>query len=349
MRLLVATDAWRPQINGVVRTYERLVEELPRLGASVEVLGPSEFRTVPCPTYPQISLAVPDSQRCADLIARVKPDAIHVATEGPVGWMVRSYCRRRGLPFTTSFHTMFPEYIRARFGVPCRFTYALLRHFHRPSAGIMVATRSLRQSLAGRGFRNVMPWTRGVDARLFRPRAVRRFGEGPVFLYAGRVAVEKNLDAFLSLKLPGRKVVVGDGPLLADLIARYPDACFMGALSGLELAEAYASADVFVFPSLADTFGIVMLEAMASGVPVAAFPVTGPVDVVRPGVSGVLGDDLKAAAQQALHLDRAAVRAAASDYTWDATARLFLDNVEAALFRRRGRPVPARRRAAFAG
>lgn len=349
MRILVATDAWRPQVNGVVRTYERLADELPRLGVNIEVLGPGNFSTVPCPTYPQIALAIPDRKRCEQRIAGIRPDAIHIATEGPVGWMARAYCRRRGLPFTTSFHTMFPEYVKARWRIPLAATYHLLKQFHRPGSGMMVATRSLRQALTARGFRNVMPWTRGVDGDLFRPRDVRRFGAGPVFLYAGRVAVEKNLDAFLSLTLPGRKVVVGDGPLLAELMARYPDVLFTGALTGVALAEAYASADVLVFPSLADTFGIVMLEAMACGVPVAAFPVTGPNDVVRPGVSGILSDDLEAAALQALALRRGPVRTAALDYTWDATARMFLDNVESALFRKRGRPIPARRRAAFAG
>lgn len=349
MRILVATDAWRPQVNGVVRTYERLAEELPRLGASVSILGPSDFSTFPCPTYPEIALAVPNSKRCAELIDAAAPQAIHIATEGPVGWMARAYCRRRRLPFTSSFHTMFPEYIKARFGVPVGATYAVLRRFHRASSGVMVATRSLRQTLTARGFRRVMPWTRGVDAQLFRPRDVRQFGDGPVFLYAGRVAIEKNLDAFLSLELPGQKVVVGDGPYLPDLQARYPTVIFTGALVSETLAEAYASADVFVFPSVADTFGIVMLEAMASGVPVAAYPVTGPADVVREGVSGVLANDLREAAVGALALDRASVRAAAVDYTWEGAARVFLENVESALFRKRGCPVPARARVLLAG
>jgi glycosyltransferase involved in cell wall biosynthesis len=349
MRILIATDAWRPQVNGVVRTYERLAEELPRLGVTVEVLGPGDFATLPCPTYPQIALAIPDRERCAKRIAAIRPDAIHIATEGPVGWMTRAYCRRRGLPFTTSYHTMFPEYVHARWRIPLGATYRVLKRFHRPGSGMMVATRSLRQALTMRGFRNVMPWTRGVDSDLFRPRDVRRFGPGPVFLYAGRVAVEKNLDAFLSLALPGRMVVVGDGPMLAGLRTQYPDVTFTGALTGLALAEAYASADVFVFPSVADTFGIVMLEAMACGVPVAAYPVTGPGDVVNDGLSGILSTDLRQAALAALTLRRGQVRAAALGYTWEATARNFLDNVEGALFRRRGRPVPARHRHAFAG
>lgn len=342
MRILVATDAWRPQVNGVVRTYEQLAQELPRLGTHLEVLSPSVFRTLPCPTYPQISLAIPDRRACAGFIDRVKPDAIHIATEGPVGLMARSYCLRRRLPFTTSFHTKFPDYFAHRFAIPEFMTYAALRRFHSAGAGMMVATRSLRQALAERGFRNIMPWTRGVDLSIFRPRNVRRFGPSPVFLYAGRVAVEKNLEAFLRLDLPGPKVLVGDGPQLAELQAKYPSVHFTGALTGEDLAEAYASADVFVFPSLTETFGIVMLEAMASGLPVAALPVTGPIDIVNDGVSGILSNDLHQAAIGALALDRGAVRRAAENYTWDAVARMFVDNVERALFVQRGRPVPTR-------
>ncbi|MDO9381449.1 MAG: glycosyltransferase family 1 protein [Hyphomicrobiaceae bacterium] len=345
MRILVATDAWRPQVNGVVRTYEQLSEQLPGIGAAVELLAPDRFRTLPCPTYPQIALAVPDRDRCARFIDGAKPDAIHIATEGPVGLMARAYCLRRRLPFTTSFHTKFPEYFERRFAVPGAWTYALLRRFHNAGAGTMVATRSLRQALAERGFRNLLPWTRGVDMSLFRPSGVRRFGEQRVFLYAGRVAVEKDIAAFLELDLPGAKVVVGDGPQLDELTARYPGVVFTGALSGRELADAYASADVFVFPSVTETFGIVMLEAMACGVPVAALPVTGPIDVVTQGVSGILSHNLREAALAALALDRVAVRRAAEAYTWDAAARLFVENVERALFVQRGRPLPLR----FAG
>lgn len=349
MRILVATDAWRPQVNGVVRTYEQLARELPRCGADLEILAPDRFRTLPCPTYPQISLALPDRSLCARLIDDIKPDAIHIATEGPVGLMARAYCRRRRLPFTTSFHTKFPEYFERKFAIPNVLTYGLLRRFHHAGAGVMVATRSLRQTLSDRGFRNIMPWTRGVDMSLFRPSNARRFGPQRVFLYTGRVAVEKNIEAFLDLDLPGLKVVVGDGPQLGELKTRYPAVLFMGALTGRDLAESYASADVFVFPSVTETFGIVMLEAMACGVPVAALPVTGPIDVVTQGVSGILSADLRQAALAALALDRATVRRAAESYTWEAAARLFLDNVERALFVQRGRPVPLRRRAAFAG
>lgn len=343
MRILVATDAWRPQVNGVVRTYEQLAERLPRLGASLEILSADAFRTLPCPTYPQIRLALPDRDLCAKTIDAMRPDAIHIATEGPVGLMARAYCRRRGLPFTTSFHTKFPEYFARRFAIPAGWTYAALRRFHNAGAGMMVATRSLRLALGRRGFRRILPWTRGVDVDVFRPHAVRRFGNGPVFLYAGRVAVEKNLPAFLDLALPGTKVVVGDGPQLDELRTRYPAVKFTGALHARELAEAYASADVFVFPSRTETFGIVMLEAIASGVPVAAYPVTGPADVVADGVSGILHPDLKQAAMAALALDRERVRQAANVYTWDGSARLFLENVERALFVQCGRAVPLRR------
>jgi len=342
MRILVATDAWRPQINGVVRTYERVLAELDALGVETAVLAPDEFRTVPCPTYPEIRLAIPGYAHVVERLGRVKPDAVHIATEGPVGWMARAYCLRRNIPFTTSFHTRFPDYLKARFRFPERWTYAAQRFFHNAGAGMMVATDSLARDLDRRGFRRIFPWTRGVDTQLFRPRNVRAFGDGPVFLYVGRVAVEKNLPAFLDLDLPGRKVVVGIGPMLDELKARYPDVLFAGARSGEELAEAYASADVFVFPSRTDTFGMVLLEAMASGLPVAAFPVTGPLDLIKPGVSGLLDDDLGRAARMALSLDRAAIRSVAEAYGWEACARLFLQHVEAAVLAKHGRRTNAR-------
>lgn len=346
---MVASDAWRPQVNGVVRTYEQLSQRLPELGAHLQVLSPDRFKTYPCPTYPQISLAIPNKRLCAEIIDAAKPDVIHIATEGPVGLMARAYCQRRNLPFTTSFHTKFPEYFSRKFYLPEAVTYTLLRHFHNSGCGVMAATRSLRKSLRQRGFRNIMPWTRGVDTSLFRPRPVRRFGDGPVFLYTGRVAGEKNIIAFLKLDLPGTKVVVGDGPQLTDLKSAFPDVTFTGALTGEPLAESYASADVFVFPSVTETFGIVMLEAMASGVPVAALPATGPLDVVKPGVSGIVSSNLRQAAIDALKIDRSQVRRSAEAYTWDAASRLFLENVERALFVKRGRPVPVRSRTALAG
>ncbi|WP_295559762.1 glycosyltransferase family 1 protein [uncultured Hyphomicrobium sp.] len=331
MRILLATDAWVPQINGVVRTYQRLAHELELIGSELVVLGPQNFRCVPCPSYPEIGLAVPDWKRCARLIEEAQVDAIHIATEGPVGWMARAYCKRRRLPFTTSFHTRFADYVSARWPVPESWVYAFQRRFHKRSAGMMVATESLAADLRRRGFERLLPWTRGVDTQLYRPGTARLFGDGSVFLYAGRVAVEKNIETFLKLELPGVKVVVGDGPQLAELEARYPSVVFTGVREGEGLAACYASADVFVFPSLTDTFGMVMLEAMASGLPVAAFPVIGPKDLITQGVSGILDNDLGAAVLAARGLDRARVRQAALAFRWEAAAKLFLANIESAL------------------
>lgn len=331
MRVLLATDAWTPQVNGVVKTYLRLREELERMGGEFVVIEPGQFRCIPCPSYPQIPLAIPSRSRAARLIEDAQADTIHIATEGPIGWMVRGWCIRHGVPFTTSFHTRFADYVSARWPVPEAWGYAFQRRFHGESAGVMVATRSLAADLAGRGFARLQPWTRGVDMDVFQPSTARLFGEGPVSLYVGRVAVEKNIEAFLDLDLPGRKVVVGDGPQLAELSARYPSVTFTGVLHGADLSAAYASADVFVFPSRTDTFGMVLLEAIASGVPVAAFPATGPKDVIVPGVSGVLDEDLGAAVLGALSLDREGVRRAAEAFTWRAAAQLFLDNIEGAL------------------
>lgn len=344
MRILVATDAWRPQVNGVVRTYERLSEEAGKLGAELDFLTPAEFHTVPAPTYPEIRLSVPGFWRVRQRFAQAMPDAVHIATEGPVGWMARAHCLAKRIPFTTSFHTRFPEYLKPRFGIPESLTYSLMRSFHNAGAGVMVATASLAQELSNRGFDRILPWTRGVDTELFAPRATRRFGDGPVFLTVGRVAVEKNIAAFLDLDLPGRKVVVGDGPQLSELRARYPDVLFTGKRLGADLAECYASADVFVLPSRTETFGIVQLEAMASGLPVAAFPVTGPVDLITPGVTGFMSEDLASAARDALMIDRAVVRAKAMDFSWENATRLFLGNIESAQFARLGRRVPARRK-----
>lgn len=330
MRILVASDAWHPQVNGVVRTYERLSVELAALGVDMTVLAPHEFRTLPCPTYPEIRLALPGLRRIAARFEAARPDAVHIATEGPIGWMARRYCRARGIRFTTSFHTRFPEYLSQRFAVPTPWTVAVLRRFHNAGAGLMVATPSLGRELESLGFERVLPWTRGIDTELFHPRPVRLFGEGPVFLYVGRIASEKNIEGFLDLELPGRKVVVGSGPLLEELRARYPDVAFVGKQTGEALAECYASADVFVFPSRTDTFGMVLLEAMASGLPVAALPVCGPKDIITDGVTGVLSDDLRRAALGALRLDRARVVAKAAEYSWGYAARLFLANITSA-------------------
>lgn len=343
MRILVATDAWHPQVNGVVRTYERLSRELQLIGVETQFLTPQEFGTLPCPTYPEIRLAVPRPRLVAERFRDVAPTAVHIATEGPIGWMARRHCLRAGIAFTTSFHTRFPDYVEQRSGIPSAWSWALERRFHNAGAGIMVATESLARELASRGFERILPWTRGVDTARFRPRPVRRFGPGPVFLYVGRVAVEKNLEAFLLLDLPGIKVVVGDGPARAALASRHRDVCFVGRRSGEDLAECYASADVFVFPSRSDTFGIVLLEAMASGLPVAAFPVSGPIDLVTPGRTGYLAEDLRAAALAALTLDRSAIRAAILAYGWETAARMFLANIETAIVACSGRHKPARR------
>ncbi len=332
-RLLIATDAWHPQINGVVRTFEHMIEELGPFGVEVTMLGPTNFRTVPCPTYPEIRLTIARPKTVRDTIAAARPDHIHIATEGPLGFTARRWCLSTGRIFTTSFHTKFPEYLRQRAPIPESWTYAWLRRFHNAGAGCMVATPSLEKDLGARGFRNLMRWTRGVDAELFRPR---RQGDtllglpGPVFLYVGRVAPEKNIGAFLSLDLPGSKVVVGDGPALANLKAAHPDVHFLGFREGEALAEAYRSADVFVFPSKTDTFGIVLLEALASGLPVAAYPVTGPSDVIGKEGIGVLDEDLGKAALAALDIPADRCRAYAVAHGWRESAQQFFDNILAA-------------------
>jgi glycosyltransferase involved in cell wall biosynthesis len=330
MRILIATDAWYPQVNGVVRTYERLAQELPKLGAEVSFLVPSRFRTLPCPTYPEIRLSLVSPGAVARYVDEVRPDFIHIATEGPIGLMMRRYCRKMKRPFTTSYHTRFPEYVSARLPIPESWGYSFQRRFHNAAAAIFVATQSVEDDLKARGFERMMRWTRGVDVDLFGPRNVRLFGEKPVFLYVGRVAVEKNIKAFFDLDLPGRKVVVGSGPQAAELERRYPEVLFTGPKEGEALAEAYASADVFVFPSLTDTFGLVLLEALACGVPVAAYPVCGPKDVITDPAAGVLNADLQAAALKALTLDREAARAHALNYSWENSAREFVENVLAA-------------------
>lgn len=330
MRVLVATDAWHPQVNGVVRTYERLALEAPSFGFEVCFLAPPHFRTLPLPTYPEIRLALAGPRAIAGHIEAARPDFIHIATEGPIGFMTRRYCRKTKWPFTTSYHTRFPEYVSARLPVPEGWCYALQRRFHNGAAGTFVATPSLATELEARGFTRLMPWSRGVDTELFKPRNVRQFGPPPVFLYVGRIAVEKNVRAFLDLDLPGRKVVVGGGPQAAELARLYPDVLFAGPRDGEALAEAYASADAFVFPSLTDTFGLVLLEALAAGLPVAAYPTTGPIDVITDKRAGVLDTDLRAAALKALELDREAARAHALRFSWENSARQFVDNVLAA-------------------
>jgi glycosyltransferase involved in cell wall biosynthesis len=327
MRILVATDAWHPQINGVVRSLSMMAEAAKTFGVDVSFLSPQSFRTFAMPSYPDLRVAVPYPARIARLIADARPDSIHIATEGPIGLLVRRYCRKQGLPFTSSFHTRFPEYVSARLPVPESWIWAALRAFHRPSKAVMAATPALASELRMRGFRNVVLWPRGVDARQFHPRTVDLGLPRPVFLCVGRVAVEKNLEAFLDLDLPGTKVIVGDGPALIALARKYPQAVFLGARQGEALAEAYAAADVFVFPSKTDTFGLVLLEALASGLPVAAFPVTGPRDVIGSAPVGALHDDLRIACLSALHISPRACLAFAVEHTWEASARAFVENI----------------------
>jgi glycosyltransferase involved in cell wall biosynthesis len=329
MRVLVATDAWHPQVNGVVRTLATMAEAAKSLGVEVSFLTPLSFRTFAMPGYRDLRLALPYQAKIARLIAEARPDSIHIATEGPIGILVRRYCRKLGLPFTTSFHTRFPDYIAARLPVPESWIWAALRAFHGPSRAVMAATPALATELRMRGFRNVVLWPRGVDGSQFHPRAVDLGLPRPVFLCVGRVAVEKNLEAFLDLDLPGTKVIVGDGPARASLARKYPKAVFLGARQGEALAEAYAGADVFVFPSKTDTFGLVLLEALASGLPVAAFPVTGPRDVIGNAPVGVLNGDLRAACLSALHISPQACLAFAAKHTWEASARAFIDNIAA--------------------
>jgi glycosyltransferase involved in cell wall biosynthesis len=332
MKILVATDAWHPQVNGVVRTLAHVAREARALGAKLTFLNPDAFLTLPLPSYPEIRLALPSPGAVERRLDTIRPGAIHIATEGPLGYAMRRVCIRRGLPFTTSFHTRLPDYVAERLPVPGRwsadFTWAWLRRFHAPGAAVLVATPTLAAELAARGFHQVKLWTRGVDANLFRPRSGAALDlPRPIFLAVGRVAVEKNLEAFLKLDLPGTKVVVGDGPARTQLSRRYPNAVFLGARRGEALAEIYASADVFVFPSLTDTFGLVLLEALASGVPVAAFPVTAPRDVIGEAPVGVLHEDLRRACLDALEVSRAVCREFALSMTWERSARLFVQHV----------------------
>lgn len=326
MRILVATDAWHPQVNGVVRTLTMMAQAAEQIGVEVDFLTPQSFRTFALPGYRDLRLALPGPWRIGKLIDAARPDCIHIATEGPIGFLVRRYCCKHNLPFTTSFHTRFPEYVSARLPIPEAWVWAILRAFHGPSRAVMAATPALAAELRARGFRNVALWPRGVDTSLFRPRHVDLCLPEPVFLCVGRLAVEKNLEAFLDLDLPGTKLIVGDGPARASLERKYPDAVFLGARHGEELAKIYAGADVFVFPSRTDTFGLVLLEALASGLPVAAFPVTGPRDVIGTSPVGVLSDDLGNACLDALGIPRKACVAFAARYTWESSARIFVEH-----------------------
>jgi len=327
MRLVIVSDAWQPQVNGVVRTLERVAGEMLALGDAVEVIGPDRFRTFAMPGYGEIRLAFRPRAALRRMLDEARPEVMHIATEGPLGIAARSICAERGWRFTTSLHTLFAEYVNARTGIPASWIWALLRRFHNAGVGTFAATQSLREELAHRGFERILPWTRGVDLLLFQDGA-RDAWTGlprPIFLYAGRVAVEKNIAAFLNLELPGTKVVVGDGPQRSSLQASYPSVHFAGWRHGEALAQAYRGGDVMVFPSRTDTFGLVLLEAMACGTPIAAFPVMGPRDVVGPG--GVLDEDLRRACLAALDVPRHAARSQAERFSWPACAAAFRDQL----------------------
>ena len=338
MKIAIATDAWFPQVNGVVRTLAATVAELDRRGHEVELITPDRFRTIPLPGYGSIDLALAPRFTARRLLHAFAPDIVHIPTEGPIGWSARGWCLKHGVPFTTAFHTRFPEYAAVRTGLSAERFWPLMRHFHARSRAVLVATASLEQELAGRGIERTRRWTRGIDHWQFRPDgeklAVLADLPRPILLSVGRVAPEKNLAAFLSLDLPGTKVVIGDGPALAALRARFPAAHFLGALHGEALAAAYRAADCFVFPSLTDTFGLVMIEALACGVPVAAFPVTGPLDVLGPqgrgndddfpARVGCLDRDLEVAIGRALTMDRSAAAVFARRFTWEAATDQFL-------------------------
>jgi glycosyltransferase involved in cell wall biosynthesis len=329
MRVLIATDAWHPQINGVVRTLTALEASARKLGVDVEFISPQGFCSIPAPTYPGLRLALPNPHAVARRVEEIEPDAIHIATEGPIGLMTRAYCLRRRLRFTTSYTTRFPEYISARWAVPEVLSYVVLRRFHAPASVTMVSTASLAAALSQHGFQHLGMWTRGVDTELFAPgRAAALDLPRPIFLTAGRIAIEKNLAAFLSLRLPGSKVVIGEGPQEAELRRRFPEAHFVGLMEGAALASTIAAADVFVFPSRTDTFGIVQLEALACGVPVAAFPVMGPQDVIGGHPVGILDDDLRLACLRALSLSREACRAFALNYSWENSALQFVGHLK---------------------
>jgi len=329
MRLAIVSDAWRPQINGVARTLAALQDGLTVAGHEAVALTPKLFRTLPCPTDPEVHLAIGARSRLARHLGALDPDAIHIATEGPLGHAARAYCIRRNLRFTTAYHTKYPEYLQARFGIPRSWTYTGLRRFHRPSSVVMVATESMRYELTARGFERIGIWSRGVDTTRFHPGCSPALQlPRPVFLYVGRVAAEKSLPAFLELDLPGSKLVVGDGHLMAELRRRYPAVCFAGRQEGETLVRYYASADVFVLPSRTETFGLVVLEALACGVPVAALPVAGPSDVIGNSGAGVLDWDLRAAAMAALAIPRQICRSHALRFTWRRSVEQFLNHVD---------------------
>ena len=339
MRILLVTDAWEPQVNGVVRTLKTTARELTSMGHEVRFLTPLEFRTLPCPTYPEIRLSLFPQGRVNRTIGEFDPDVLHIATEGPLGMAARRFALRHDFPFTTAYHTRFPEYVYARFRLPLSWSYAWLRHFHGKSRAVMAPTQVVVDDLRANGFHNVRLWSRGVDGEIFRPQPSTRLDSAPpIFLYVGRVAVEKNVEAFLELDLPGSKWVVGTGPALDRIRARFPQANYLGVLEREELARVYAAADVFVFPSRTDTFGLVLLEAMACGLPVAAYPVTGPRDVIGDSKAGVMHEDLRTACLAALELKREDALARARLFTWRAATEQFFGHLHP---RKRAAATPA--------
>jgi len=330
MKILIASDAWQPQVNGVVRTLMTTRDYLRKMGHEVQVISPDLFSTIPCPTYPEIRLAYKLGKKIQTIIEDFQPDAVHIATEGPLGWATRRYCIKHGYRFTTSFHTKFPEYAEARFRIPASWGYALLRRFHARAERIMVATQSMAKELEQWGFQHLARWSRGVDTKLFKLRDKNFLSAPrPIALYVGRVAVEKSIEDFLKLKFDGSKFVVGDGPQLHELQEHYPDVQFVGMKTGEELAQYYASADIFIFPSRTDTFGLVLIEALASGVPVAAYPVPGPLDVIDHTGIGVLHEDLQTAVDQVLANPPSPqkCREYAMRYAWEVCTQQFLNNL----------------------
>lgn len=330
--IAIVTDAWHPQTNGVVRTLSTTCEVLRGWGHDVTVISPEGYPSMPAPTYPEIRLALTAPGGVGRRLAKVAPDAVHIATEGPLGFAARAYCMRRKVPFTTAYHTQFPDYLARRTGLPASVFWPYIRWFHRPAEAIMVATETIRAQLREQGLTQLTHWSRGVDLACFSPTAPappEYAGiEGPILLYVGRIAVEKNIEAFLACDYPGTKVVVGDGPARAALAAKFPGALFLGKRTGADLAGCYAGADVFVFPSRTDTFGLVMIEALACGTPVAAFPVAGPLDIVTPQV-GALSEDLTRAIDAARYCDRTACAAYGASFSWEAATRQFLSGLVA--------------------
>lgn len=330
MKIMIVSDAWSPQTNGVVTTLTQTVASLTRFGHEVALITPNLFRTIPCPSYPEIRIALLPYRKVARLIANFQPNALHIATEGPLGFAARRYCIAHRLRFTTSYHTQFPQYLRSRWPIPTSVSYRFLRWFHGAAAGCMVSTPTVQTELENQGFNNIVRWRRGVDTQLFRPRD-KQFLElpRPIAAYVGRVAIEKNVDAFLRMPWKGSKIVIGDGPERLRCQSQFPLATYVGYRFGADLAAHLAAADILVFPSLTDTFGLVNLEAMACGVPVAAYPVTGPIDVIEDGLTGALDKDLAAAAERALSIDPSACRAAALRSSWDNCTREFESNLVA--------------------